>query len=178
MRLSTILKALAVLTVAVIVGAIIVVMNIDFNQYKDLIAEKVKEATGRTVVIDGEIKLELSLSPSLAVDGIKFENAQWGSGAQMATVDKFSAQVALLPLLTKTVEVNYVLLSGADILIERDAKGRANFEFESAAPKPTTAPQEGAKSAPAAASDDLPIPVVRKVLIENAKLTYIDAAPG
>ena len=46
MRLSTILKALAVLIVAVIVGAIIVVMNIDFNQYKDLIAEKVKEATG------------------------------------------------------------------------------------------------------------------------------------
>lgn len=178
MRLSTILKALAVLIVAVIVGAIIVVINIDFNQYKDLIAEKVKEATGRTLVIDGDIKLELSLSPSLAVDGVKFENAPWGSRPQMATVDKFSAQVALLPLLTKTVEVNYVLLSGADILIERDAKGLANFEFESAAPKPTTAPKEGAKSAPAAASDDLPIPVVRKVLIENAKLTYIDAASG
>ena len=136
MRLSTILKALAVLIVAVIVGAIIVVMNIDFNQYKDLIAEKVKEATGRSLVIDGDIKLELSLSPSLAVDGVKFENAPWGSRPQMATVDKFSAQVALLPLLTKTVEVNYVLLSGADILIERDAKGRANFEFESAAANP------------------------------------------
>jgi AsmA protein len=74
MRFSTILKALAVLIVAVIVGAIIVVMNIDFNQYKDLIAEKVKEATGRTLVIDGDIKLELSLSPSLAVDGVKFES--------------------------------------------------------------------------------------------------------
>ena len=75
MRLSTILKALTVLIVAVLVGAIIVVMNIDFNRYKDLIAEKVKEATGRTLVIDGDIKLELSLSPSLAVDGVKFENA-------------------------------------------------------------------------------------------------------
>lgn len=178
MRLSTILKALAVLIVAVIVGAIIVVMNIDFNQYKDLIAEKAKEATGRTLVIDGDIKLELSFSPSLSVDGVKFENAAWGSRPQMATVDKFSAQVALLPLLTKTVEVDHVLLSGADILIERDAKGRANFDFGTAAPKSAIAPKESVKSSPASASDDLPIPVVRKVLIENAKLTYIDAALG
>jgi len=178
MRLSMILKALAVLIVAVIVGAIIVVMNIDFNQYKGLIAEKVKEATGRTLVIDGDIRLELSFSPSLAVDGVKFENADWGSRPQMVTVDKFSAQVALLPLLTKTVEVDHVLLSGADILIERDAKGRANFDFGTAAPKSAVAPKESAKSSLASAPDDLPIPVVRKVLIENAKLTYIDAASG
>ena len=57
MRLSTILEALTVLIVTVLVGAIIVVMNIDFNRYKDLIAEKVKEATGRTLLIYGDIKL-------------------------------------------------------------------------------------------------------------------------
>ena len=56
MRLSTILEALTVLIVTVLVGAIIVVMNIDFNRYKDLIAEKVKEATGRTLLIYGDIK--------------------------------------------------------------------------------------------------------------------------
>jgi uncharacterized protein involved in outer membrane biogenesis len=72
MRLSTILKALVVFIVAVIVGAIVVVTNVDFHQYKDLIAEKVREATVRTLVIDGDIKLELSLSPSLAIDGVKF----------------------------------------------------------------------------------------------------------
>ena len=89
----------------------------------------------------------------------------------MATVDKFSAQVVLLPVLTKNVEFNHVLLSGADILIERDAKGRANFKFETTAPKPANAPKESAKSPPAAASDDLPVPVVREILIENAKLS-------
>ena len=57
MRLSTILEALTILIVIVLVGAIIVVMNIDFTRYKDLIAEKVKEATGRTLLIYGDIKL-------------------------------------------------------------------------------------------------------------------------
>ena len=36
----------------------------------------------------------------------------------MVTVDKFPAQVVLLPVFAKKVEVNHVLLSGADILIE------------------------------------------------------------
>lgn len=57
MRLSTILEALTVLIVTVLVGAIIVVINIDLNRYTDLIAEKVKEATGRSLLIDGDIKL-------------------------------------------------------------------------------------------------------------------------
>tara|TARA_S200000501_G_C20778100_1_gene723694 strand:+ start:779 stop:1012 length:234 start_codon:yes stop_codon:yes gene_type:complete len=54
----------------------------------------------------------------LGVGGIKFENAAYGSRPQMVTVYKFSAQVVLLPVFTKKVEVNHVLLSGADILIE------------------------------------------------------------
>ena len=103
MRLSTILKIVAGLIVAVIVGGIVVVMNIDFNQYKDLIATKGKEATGRTLVIDGDIELELSLTPTLAVSGVRFQNVDWGSKPQMLTVERFSAQVSLLPLLSKTV---------------------------------------------------------------------------
>jgi uncharacterized protein involved in outer membrane biogenesis len=166
MRLSTILKALVVFIVAVIVGAIVVVTNVDFHQYKDLIAEKVREATVRTLVIDGDIKLELSLSPSLAIDGVKFENAAWGSWSKMVMLEKFSAQVVLLPLLTKIVEVDHVLLSGA------------NFDFEIAAPKSAVAPKESAKRPTASASENSPLPVVQKGLIENAKLAYIDAASG
>lgn len=177
MRLSTILKVIAILIVAIIVGGVVVVMNIDFNQYKDLIASKVKEATGRTLVIDGDIELELSFTPSLAVSGVKFQNAEWGSRPNMAEIDRFSAQVALMPLLTKTVEVQHVLLSGAEILIERDAKGRANFIFDKAAATGESEKQSDAK-APSEAPEGLPIPVVRKVLIEDAKLTYIDAVSG
>ncbi len=38
MRSSTILKVLVVLIVAVVVGAVVAVANMDFNQYKGLIA--------------------------------------------------------------------------------------------------------------------------------------------
>ena len=78
MRLSTTLKVVGVLVVAVIVGGVIVIMNNDFNQYKGLIAEKVKEATGRNSSIAGDIELEHSFTPWLSVSGVRFENAEWG----------------------------------------------------------------------------------------------------
>jgi len=183
MRLSTILKVVGILVVAVIVGGVIVIMNTDFNQYKGLIAEKVKEATGRNLSIAGDIELELSFTPSLSVSGVRFENAKWGSKPDMLSVEKFSAQVALLPLLSNTIEVDHVLLQGAEILIEREADGRANFVFEaapkeSAPPKDETPASSASSSAAPADKGPLPIPIVRKVLIENAKLTYRDVGAG
>ena len=47
MRLSMMSKVLAVLVVASAVGAIVLLTSVDFNQYKGLIAEKVKKATGK-----------------------------------------------------------------------------------------------------------------------------------
>ncbi|MEC7304177.1 MAG: AsmA family protein, partial [Pseudomonadota bacterium] len=133
MRLSTILNVVGLLVVAVIVGGNVVIMSTDYNQYEGLIAEKVKEATGRNLSIAGDIELELSFTPSLSVSGVRFENAEWGSKPDMLSVEKFLAQVALLPLLSNTIEVDHVLLQGAEILIEREADGRANFVFDAAA---------------------------------------------
>ena len=58
-----------------------------------------------------------------------------GLKPDMLSVEKFLAQVALLPLLSNTIEVDHVLLQGAEILIEREADGRANFVFDAAAKK-------------------------------------------
>ena len=181
MRLSTILKVVGMLVVTVIVGGNVVIMSTDYNQYEGLIAEKVKEATGRNSSIAGDIELELSFTPSLSVSGVRFENAEWGSKPDMLSVEKFSAQVALLPLLSNTIEVDHVLLQGAEILIEREADGRANFVFDAAAKESAIKKGETPASSSAtglSGDGSLPIPIVRKVLIENAKLTYRDVKAG
>lgn len=179
MRLATILKLLVVLVVAVVVGGVVVLMTMDFNQYKGLIAEKVKEATGRDLAIEGDIKLTLvSLSPALAVNGVKFQNAPWGSKPSMATVERFEAQVALIPLLSKQVVVDHVILKNADFLIERDKQGRVNYDFETAedpGKAELAKPETGSSGSEAGA---LQLPVVHKVRIEDATLTYADATSG
>ena len=78
-RWVKVLSIIGVLVIAVIVAGVAILKSIDFNQYKGLIAEKAKEATGRDLKIDGKLELQISLSPKVAVEGVSFANASWGS---------------------------------------------------------------------------------------------------
>ena len=181
MRLGKALKIIFIvvplLVVALVVGAIAVLMTTDFNQYKPLIAEKTKEATGRDLIIAGDLEVGISLTPSVSVAGVTLSNAKWGSRPEMIKVERFEAQMSLIPLAFGIIDVQRIVLVGADIVLEVDKKGRANFDFKApGAKEETTAPAQQ----PAAEGDGgaLPIPVVREVVIRDSRLSYTDARAG
>jgi AsmA family protein len=117
-------------TVALLlVAAIAYVMSIDFDSYRPLLAERVKAATGRDFAIAGRLDLALSLNPTLTVSDVRLANPPGFSRPDMATIAKLEGQIALLPLLSRRVEIRRFTLSGADILVETDAQGRGNWLF-------------------------------------------------
>ena len=149
-------------------------MTLDLNDYKPEIIAKVKQATGRDLIIGGDIELEILLTPAIAVNGVRFANAAWGSRLDMVKIDRFEAQVTLLPLLSSVIDVQKIVLFGADILLEKNAAGKANFVFSGggkSAPSSSGAHSTSGGGKPA-------IPVVRHVTIEKAVVTYKDAASG
>ena len=166
MSIGRVLKYLAGALVILVVALVVVAMTVDFNDYKPEIRAQVKQATGRDLTIEGDVELALSLTPALGVSGVRFANADWGSRPAMATVDRFEVQVALIPLISGTIDVRKVVLRGADLLLETNADGQANYVFETAPTEPSAA---AAGSAPA-------IPVLRHVTIENSRVTYRDGA--
>ena len=180
MRIGKILIVVGIVIVLLLVGAVAVLMSMDFDKYKPQIAAEVKKATGRDMAIEGKLHLNLlTLSPGLAVDGVRFANASWGSRPDMAVIKRFEVKVSLLPLIHGALDVDRVVIEGADILIERDANGRGNYEF-STAPAAATAPAAPAKPAEAAKGDsgaggNLPALAVREVTIKDSRLTYKDA---
>ena len=131
MRLRTILIGLVVLVVVIVAGAVILVMSIDFNQYKGLVAEQVKKATGRELTIAGDFKLAPSLTPAVAVDNVSLANVAGGSRPNMVTLKRLEVQLQLLPLLSRQVKVDRLVLDGADILLETDKNGRGNWVMSS-----------------------------------------------
>ncbi len=165
-RAWTILTVIAVLAVAVVVAGVAVLNSMDFNQYRGLIAEQVKAATGRDLTIAGDLSLDISLNPAVAVEEVTFANAPWGSRPEMATLRRLEAEVELLPLLMGDVRVTRVVLVGLDALVETDAKGRGNWEF--------AAPEEAAEEGDEAG----PLPVVREVRIRDLKVAYLDGRTG
>src|SRR5690349_19702326 len=160
MRLRTILIGLAALVVVIAAGAVILVMSIDFNQYKGLVAEQVKKATGRELTIAGDFKLAPSLTPAVAVDNVSLANVAGGSRPDMVTLKRLEVQLQLLPLLSRQVKVDRLVLDGADILLETDKNGRGNWVLSSggaAAPAqtPATPEQSGATPLPQVALVDI-----------------------
>ena len=158
---------LGVVLIAVVVAGVAILGSMDFNQYKGLIAEQAKKATGRDLQIAGDLKLEISLNPAIAVDGVSFSNAAWGSRPEMVSVKRFAAEVSLIPLLSGKVVVNRLLVEGVDLLAETDKNGVGNWEF---APGEKPAADTGGGSAA--------LPSVDKVVMRDISVTYKDGMTG
>lgn len=157
---------LAAIVAAAVVG-VVVLKSMDFNEYRGLIAEQVKAATGRDLTIAGRLKLEISLSPSLAVEDVRLANAPWGSRPDMIVLKRLAAEIRLLPLLHGEVEINRLVLSDLDIALEVDGQGRANWDMAGAgAPKSKAAESEGVISR------------VDRVMLRDLKLSYRNARDG
>lgn len=162
-----IVGGIVVVLIGVVVAGVAILGSMDFNQYKGLIAEQAKKATGRDLQIAGDLNLQISLNPAIAVDGVTFANATWGSKPEMVTVERFAAEVSLIPLLSGQVVVNRLLVEGVELLAETDKDGTGNWEF---------APREKADATES--GGDATLPSVDKVVMRNIKVTYKDGVTG
>jgi len=153
---------IGVLVIVCLIATVYVVLNTyDYNKLKPLVARMVEEATGRKLSLSGEVNLEIGLMPTLVVTNIALANVSWGSQPQMIEIEKLQAQVRLLPLLHKDVEVNQIGLFGVKVLLETDANGQDNWNFPAA---------DSATGSPGAQK---PVEIdVDRVTIENLHFTY------
>ncbi|MCH8238238.1 MAG: AsmA family protein, partial [Proteobacteria bacterium] len=172
-RWKKIISVVVVLVVAVVVAGIAIIKSLDFNEYRGLIAEQVKNATGRDLSISGRLDLELSLNPALTVEGVSFANAPWGTRPEMIKLKRLSVEIELLPLLTGDIRVKRLVLVGLDLLAETDAKGLGNWELTGPAGKA----EKPAKPEPSSGPSG-PLPVVNLVHIEDLTVTYRDGKSG
>lgn len=140
---------------------VIAVLSADPNEYRGMIEDAVYAATGRAVTIGG-VELELSLTPTVVFEKVTLANAAWGSRAQMVAADRLEVQMALLPLLRGEFDPKRFVLRGADILLE-EKDGAQNWNFEGTSE---------------AAGDGLTLSRLGRVAIEEATLSYRDAATG
>ena len=152
----------------VLLSVIIAVIYVSANlgQHKNKIEKIVEEATGREVLIEGDLHLGLSLIPTVAVDGVSFGNAAWGTQPQMATVKSIEVKIALLPLLSGDIMVERLILIEPDIFIETDAEGRGNWVFGERLPEQAARP-ETETTAPT-----LPAVGVREIEISEGRFRY------
>ena len=116
----------AVLVILIVLAVIILPNIVDPNDYRDEISTLVKDNTGRDLKLEGD--LELSVFPWLGIktQGLKLSQPD-GIAGDMLTVDTAQLRLKLLPLLSKTVEVDTIILAKPQVSLITLKSGLDSF---------------------------------------------------
>lgn len=131
-RRAWLLTALAVIILLPAAAIGLALTLADPNDWKPGIETAVERATGRTLTLDGPIRVTRSLTPWIEVSQVRLSNLPGGSRDDMVRVNKIRAQISLLALLRQRIEVTQLDLTGPNILFE-EVKGQPNWLFQSKA---------------------------------------------
>lgn len=170
-----------VAVIAIVAGAgAVFVAQFDPNSLKPRIIAAVKRATGRDLLLNGKIGLALSLPPTIQAEDVAFSNPPGFSRPQMATLQSIELNLALLPLLSRRIEINRLVLIKPDILLETATNGQPNWQMSpevsptapagSEKPAGSQADTSGGKTAASVSVDT--------VRIQDGTVAYRDDATG
>ncbi|HET9405118.1 MAG TPA: AsmA family protein [Burkholderiales bacterium] len=155
----------------VLAGAVLayVAATFDPNQYKPQIVQAVKEKTGRTLKLEGDIAL--SFWPSIGAKIGKASLSERASDREFAAVETVHVSLKLLPLLSRQAVADTVRVKGLRASIVKAKDGRTNVDDFTGPP--------AAKGAPAAkdARTDFGLDIAG-VEIADAAITYTDQGAG
>jgi uncharacterized protein involved in outer membrane biogenesis len=109
---------------------IVVVYIQDYNKFKPLITNIANKYTGRKLTLAGDIKVKISLSPTLQVNNVSFQNAPWSSQPNMIHAKQIEVQLALIPLIKGDINIKRLTLLDPDLVVEINKSGKTNLEFD------------------------------------------------
>jgi AsmA protein len=166
--------ALAGLLILAIAGAAIFAATFDPNRYKGQIESAVKEQTGRTLRLQGD--LEVAFFPSLGAKVAQATLSERAADQQFLSLESAHGSVALLPLLRGEVIVDRIRVAGLQAQVVKDKEGRFNFQD-------LLEPREGAESGKSAekrpASENGAVAFdIAGVNIERSSVAYRDLGAG
>ena len=159
--MQRVLIIIAAVTLVLLVSVAIVLATLDVNKYTPRIVAAVEQPTGREFAIAGDIGLKPALIPTLSVRGVTFGNADWAAHETMVSIERFEAQIRLLPILSGQIDIKRFVLIGVRVVLETDRKGRGNWLLD----------LEGA-SEEAATPSQAPIFDLQEVVIRDAVIEY------
>ncbi len=112
--------------ILVIFGLLLVAPGlVDGNKFKPLIEDGFEAATGRQIIIGGDLSLKLIPSPALSVKDVSLANIPGGAAENFLELDRLDLRLEFLPLLSGDYKITSLVLEGGTINLERDAAGNA-----------------------------------------------------
>lgn len=148
---------------------------IPLDSVKKIATDKVKEATGRDLIIAGDIKASMWPDIGVTLQQVSLSNPQGYSAKNIAEIGDVTVEVALMPLLSGEIRINEFIIDKPIINLEVDKKGIANWEFspQKKENKDVATPENPEPAKPATA-----LTTLGGIKITNGDFTYKDQRTG
>jgi len=140
-RHGKLLLAISGAIVALVLIVIVVVATFDWNRAKPWVVATVSQAIGRSLAVDGNLGLEWRRdseldgwrswlpTPHVTAEKVVVGNTEWGKAHEFGTADRVEFDLALLPLLTRSVFIDRMRFVAPNANLERLGDGRDNWTF-------------------------------------------------
>lgn len=116
------------LLLVVVFAAGLWLANLDPNEHKDWVSNKVYEDTGRTLNLDGDISLTFYPWLGLEAADVTFSNAAGFGSEPFFHADYLKFRIKLMPLLQEKYEIDTGSIHGAVINLARNKDGVNNWD--------------------------------------------------
>jgi uncharacterized protein involved in outer membrane biogenesis len=147
--------------VALLLVALIALAMMPWGMFKSTIESRLSDTFGRPVTIGSVERLDsFSLSPTVAIRGLRIPQAPWAGPGDLIKVDSAKLRFPVLPLLFGHFRPGTIDVSGAHLVLVRDARRRKSWS------KPDDPAQDGG------GGDSISPTSLR---IANSSITYRDA---
>ena len=144
------------------IAAVVFIATLDWNKAEGYLSAGVSKATGRQLVIGGDLEVDLGWISRVRASQIQFENARWSKQPQMVEVGLLDVQIDLWQLLKWRVVLPTVIVSQPKVILEKNAEGSANWEFRAAT----------AVTEPAVPEKRTEFPVIQKLIIKDGTFLF------
>ena len=115
-----------IIVVLIIAALLVAPFFIDVNTYKTQIEQTVEDATGRKLSI-GNINASLFPWIGIELDDVHLANREGFTDRDFASIEKLNVKLALLPLLSKNIEIKTFEVGTPKIYLERHENGETNW---------------------------------------------------
>jgi len=133
MSLRRSLLAVVFVLLALVLAALLYLAFGDLSRHKPRIEAFVSERTGRALRIDGPFELEVLPTVSVVAENVRLENAAWGSQQPMVDIGRLATVIDLWSIISGPMEIRSLELDDVNVLLEKDADGKANWVLRDAA---------------------------------------------
>ena len=113
--------------IVLVIGASgLALATLDPNALKPRIEKAVWDATGRTIALNGPVRVVWSLQPTFEVSDVTLANLPGGTRPDVARIERIEAELSIAALFRREFEVTRLTLTGPNILFEQ-VGGKPNW---------------------------------------------------